>query len=71
MEGRIPYLFKGRVKPSKRLTSFIKAMLQKHPADRASVAELLKHPFLTSKPISKNSIVKFIEQLCATRTLGR
>merc|ERR1712137_1171443 len=53
---------------SGNLISFLQAMLQHDPSMRASVGELLEHPFLKQTRITNKSIAPLVNQLLSTRT---
>merc|ERR1711879_160973 len=64
--GRSNTIKKATLSP--KLVGFLKSMLHRHPQERLSVDELLKHPFLTSQKISKSCMTATVNQLLSTKT---
>ena len=62
--GELPALSDGAASPE--LRSFVAACLQKDHRKRASVSELLVHPFVAGRDVaaSRRALRKLIEQRC-------
>eukprot|EP00012_Vannella_robusta_P002203 CAMPEP_0206186542 /NCGR_PEP_ID=MMETSP0166-20121206/2462_1 /ASSEMBLY_ACC=CAM_ASM_000260 /TAXON_ID=95228 /ORGANISM="Vannella robusta, Strain DIVA3 518/3/11/1/6" /LENGTH=416 /DNA_ID=CAMNT_0053601941 /DNA_START=1087 /DNA_END=2337 /DNA_ORIENTATION=+ len=64
-EGRTKFMLQGK-NFSSNLIHFLECMLRRQPHERASVRELLKHPFL-SKHVPKECVQPLIDQFAASR----